>query len=75
MTVFRVSPHVEVGRATYKYQSWREALQYIVEVWGQCPVCLRPYSLVTPCSTCTEPEPEPTAVSSSSSSSSLLGLW
>lgn len=37
MTVFRVSPHVEVGRATYKYQSWREALQYIVEVWGQGP--------------------------------------
>lgn len=37
MTVFRVSLHVEVGRATYKYQSWREALQYIVEVWGAVP--------------------------------------
>lgn len=61
MTVFRVSPHVEVGRATYKCQSWREALQHIVEVWGRCPVCLQPYSLVTLCSTCTELEPEPIA--------------
>lgn len=61
MTVFRVSPHVEVRRVTYKCQSWREALQHIVEVWGQRPVCLRPCSLVTLCSTCTEPEPEPIA--------------